>query len=138
MPRISDFKVIVAFVLTSSMIGSPLLTPIHLSVVNIARGIQISDPNWYPAGPSMDHLQYRTFANEGTELTNFPTQIDFEDTALTPSDITNYQNQYVISQPSSDGTPSGWISTSRTDIGPAVSWKQDQQPRAVHVTYVRQ
>src|SRR5438094_2906537 len=103
----SSFRILFVFALTLSMLSSPLV-PSFKSPISIpsARGALMNDQNWYPAGPSMDHIFFPIFADQATEFRSFPSQFDFADIPLSATNVASYQTTYPVTKPTSQGTTS--------------------------------
>ncbi|OLD35695.1 MAG: hypothetical protein AUI50_00875 [Crenarchaeota archaeon 13_1_40CM_2_52_14] len=85
-----DLKLLLAFVVVFSMLSLPgslsggsYVPQIHLAAANTA-------PNqpWYPAGPSMDKIQYQIYTDSTAEITALQTgAVDIPDSPIPPSAV---------------------------------------------------
>jgi hypothetical protein len=107
--NISSLKLLIIFAIALSFASLPgsLSPSIRLPTLNVAHAATASNQPWVPAGPSIDHLNYRIFTDESAEFTAFqaiPPAIDAIDWPLdagTISSITPNAN-YQVTSPISD------------------------------------
>jgi ABC-type transport system substrate-binding protein len=98
MGSLKDLKLLLAFVVVFSMLSLPgfLSAGSYLPQIHLARATMAPNQPWYPAGPSMDKLQYQIYTDSSSEQLALQSgAIDIPDTPISPS-----QSSLICSSPS--------------------------------------
>src|SRR5438552_5262227 len=87
---LKDLKLLLAFVVVFSMLSLPgsLTSGSYLPQIHLAAANNAPNEPWYPAGPSMDKLQYPVFTDSTSELVAFQSGfVDILDSPIPPSAV---------------------------------------------------